>query len=74
MATFESISYTYVPTPLHSKNTTARGKIPPKLFSIYDKNQCIKPSSVVLEKPRPLVVAVAVEDIRDKRSRVQSMI
>jgi hypothetical protein len=74
MATFEPISYAYVPTPPRSKCTTACRKIPLKPISTLDKNERIKLSSVALEKPRPFAAAAAVEDIRDERSRFQSMI
>jgi hypothetical protein len=74
MATFEPISYAYVPTPPRSKSTTARRKIPLKPISTLDKNERIKPSNVVLEKPQLFAVAAAVEDIRDEQSRFQSMI
>ena len=74
MATFEPISYAYVPTPPRSKSTIARRKIPLKPTSTFDTNERIKPSSVVLKKPQPFAVVAAVEDIRDKQLRFQSMI
>jgi hypothetical protein len=74
MATFEPISYAYVPTPPRSKSTTTRHKNRPKPFSILHKNQYIKPSSIALEKPRPLAeAAAAVDDIRDEQFEVRSM-
>ena len=66
MATFKPISYTYVPTPLRSKSTTACYKIPLKPISTLDKNEHIKLGNVVLKKPQSFTVAAAVEDIRDE--------
>lgn len=74
MATFEPISYAYVPTPLRSKSTTACRKIPLKPISTLNKNERIKLSNIVLKKPQLFAVVAAVEDIRDKQLRFQSMI
>jgi hypothetical protein len=76
MATFEPITYAYVPTPPRSKSITARRKIPFKPIGILDNNECVKPSSVVLEKPQQFAVSATavVGDVRDEQSGIQGMI
>ena len=67
MATFDPISYTYVPTAPRSKSTKAPCNRAPKQISILDKIQRIKASGAALGMPRPPAAVAAADDSRNNR-------
>lgn len=64
---FDPISYTYVPTALRPKSTTAPGKFALRQSSILDRNKSSKPSGVELDIPR-LLGGAAADDGSDESS------
>jgi len=68
MATFDPISYTYVPTVPRFKSAVARPKPAPKQVSFSDEIQRAKPSSTSLSTPRP---PAATDNDRSGRSGIR---
>ena len=76
MATFAfKPQYTYMPTPLHSKNTAICHRSVPKQVSIFDKLQQIRLSSTSFSTLWSVASAMTVaDDDKDYRPRIQGMI
>ena len=73
MATFNPISYKYVPTVPRSKSALSRPKPGRKQSSIFDKTQHAKPNGAALGSHRPAAAVEAADDNGGYRSGSRGM-